>query len=81
MACEQMRLTVNDPTAVPALVAALRSHECLAEAGDGGAIEVLFPWLEELADARQAVIELAFFTRTWEALHPGVQISLVSAAP
>jgi hypothetical protein len=75
-----MRLTVNDPAAIPALVAALRSSECLAESAGGGTVEVLFPWLEERADARQAVVELSFFTRTWEALHPGLHIRLESAA-
>jgi len=74
-----MRLTVNDPLAIPGLVAALRAGECVAEAvGDDG-VDVLFPWLGGGSDARQALVELAFFARSWEALHPGVQIRLESA--
>lgn len=71
-----MHLTVNDPSAVPALVAALRAGDCVAEHAGDGDIDVLFPWLARAVDARQAVIELAFFARTWEALHPGVEIRL-----
>ena len=71
-----MRLTVNDPTAIPALVAALQAGECLAEPASGGIVEVLFPWLEKRADAQQAIVELAFFARTWEALHPGLEVRL-----
>ena len=73
-----MRLTISDPTAVPALVTALQEGECLAEAAGDRAVEVLFPWIQTARDAQQAVLELAFFLRTWEALHPGLQISLVS---
>jgi hypothetical protein len=75
-----MRLTVSDPAAIPALVAALRAGECLAEKAAENAVDVLFPWLAGTSDARQALVELAFFTRTWEAMHPGVQIRLESAA-
>jgi hypothetical protein len=76
-----MRLTVTDPAAVPALVAALQAGECLAEAAGGAAVEVLFPWVEERADAHQAIVELHFFARTWEALHPGVRVQLATDAP
>lgn len=76
-----MRLTVSDPSVVPALVEALRAGECLAEPAGDGAVEVLFPWISGARDAQQALLELVFFTRTWEAMHPGVQISLVSTAP
>jgi hypothetical protein len=75
-----MRLTVSDPVAIPALVAALRAGECVAEHAGSDGVDVLFPWLAGPADARQALIELAFFARTWEAMHPGVQIRLGSAA-
>ena len=76
-----MRLTVSDPSVAPALVEALRACELLAEAVGDGVVEVLFPWIAGARDAQQALLELRFFARTWEALHPGVQISLVAGAP
>ena len=76
-----MRLTVSDPSVVPALVEALRACECLAEAVGEGVVDVLFPWIAGARDAQQALLELRFFTQTWEALHPGVQISLVATGP
>ena len=76
---EQMRLKVTDPAAIPALVDALRAGDCVVEPVDDG-VDVLFPWIAGASDARQALVELVFFARTWEALHPGVQIRLESAA-
>jgi uncharacterized membrane protein (UPF0127 family) len=76
---KSMRLTLNDPKAVPALLEALRAGECLAEAVGEGVIDVLVPWIMEARDARQALMELHFFARTWEALHPGLRISLAAA--
>jgi hypothetical protein len=73
-----MRLTVSDPNAVPALVEALQAGECLAEPAGDGVVEVLFPWIAGARDAQQALLELLFFARTWEALHPGLQISLAA---
>ena len=73
-----MRLTVSDPSVVPALVAALQASECLAEPAGDGVVEVLFPWIAGARDAQQALLELLFFTRTWEALHPGLTISLAA---
>lgn len=75
-----MRLTLNDPAAVPAFVAALRASECLAEPAGDAAVDVLFPWVEHSGDARQALVELTFFARVWEALHPGIQVRLASTA-
>ncbi|HZG35968.1 MAG TPA: hypothetical protein VEY87_08980 [Gaiellaceae bacterium] len=73
-----MHLAVNDPDAVPALVAALRSGACSAEpAGDAG-VRVGIPWLRGADDAAQAEIELTFFVRAWESLHPGLRISLAA---
>jgi hypothetical protein len=69
-----MRLIVNDPNAVPELVAALRDGDCLAEQEGEATVAVGFPWLRQTADARQAQIELAFFARAWEATHPGLEI-------
>ena len=75
-----MRLTVSDPSAIPALVAALHAAECVAEVVGDAAVDVLFPWLAGNTDARQALVELAFFARTWEALHPGVQVDVGAVA-
>jgi hypothetical protein len=69
-----MRLSVSDTATIPALVAALRAAECEAHPHEQGGVDVLFPWLRDAHDARQAAIELRFFARTWEALHPGVEI-------
>ena len=70
-----MRLTVSDPAAIPELVTALRRGECVADhAGDG--VDVAFPGVATLADARQAIVELTFFVRTWELAHPGLSVAL-----
>jgi hypothetical protein len=74
-----MRLTVDDPNALPALVAALRASECVAEPVDEHAVDVLFPWVEHATDARQAFVELDFFARAWEALHPGTRVRISAA--
>jgi hypothetical protein len=71
-----MHLSVSDPAVIPALVAALRAAECEAEPCGPRGVDVLFPWLRDGADARQAAIELRFFARTWEALYPGVEVRL-----
>ena len=76
-----MRLTVSDPSVAPALIEALRACECLAEAVGDGVVEVLFPWIAGARDAQQALLELRFFARTWEAMHPGVQVTLAPSAP
>jgi hypothetical protein len=73
-----MRLVVSDPAAVPDLVAALRRGDCVAE-GSADGIEVAFPWVASLADASQAIVELAFFARTWELSHPGLSVALLGA--
>ena len=73
-----MRLSVSDPASIPALVAALRAAECEAEPSEPAGVDVLLPWVRGAADARQAVVELAFVARTWEALHPGVEIRVAA---
>jgi hypothetical protein len=75
-----MRLTVNDPAAIPSLLAALGESECVADHVDHDALEVLFPWLATNADVQQAMIELAFFVRTWEDANPGVTVGLAAAS-
>ena len=75
-----MRLTVSDPAVIPDLLAALRRGDCVADrAADG--IEVAFPWVATIADARQAIVELTFFARTWELAHPGLSVALEAPAP
>jgi hypothetical protein len=74
-----MRLVVSDPAAVPDLVAALRRGDCVAD-GSADGIEVAFPWVATLDDARQVLIELAFFARAWELAHPGLSVALLGAA-
>ena len=70
-----MRLSVSDPDAIPELLAALRRVQCVADrAADG--VDVAFPWVATLADARQAIVELTFFARAWELTHPGLSVVL-----
>jgi hypothetical protein len=69
-----MRLTVNDPTVLPSLLAALRRDECVVDQVGPDSAEVVFPWLRTADDARQAVVELVFFARAWEATHPGLRV-------
>jgi hypothetical protein len=69
-----MRLSVSDPELIPALVESLRANDCVAEPMGSDQVAVLFPWLRGPHDARQALLELRFFARAWEALNPGVEI-------
>lgn len=69
-----MRLTVSSSTATPWLRAALHDGGCVADIAGPKSLEVLFPWLGSVEDAKQVVIELAFFLRAWEAEHPGVTV-------
>ena len=71
-----MRLTVSDPAAIPELLTALWEGQCVAGPGERATVDVAFPWVRTLWEARQAIVELAFFTRTWEATHPGVTIHI-----
>ena len=75
-----MRLTVSDPAAIPDLLTALRRGDCVADRAAGG-VDVAFPWVATLADARQAIVELTFFARTWELSHPGLSVALDAPAP
>jgi len=75
-----MRLTVSDHAAIPDLLTALRRGNCVADGADDG-IEVAFPWVATLADARQAIVELTFFARAWELSHPGLSVALEAPAP
>lgn len=71
-----MRLTVSDPAAIPDLLAELRRTGCAAAAGAAGAIDVAFPWVWTVDDARQAIVELVFFARACEAAHPGLRVGV-----
>jgi hypothetical protein len=72
-----LRLTVNDPGAIPLLLAALSGSDCVAEQIGPRSLHVWPQWLVSAADAVQAPIELRFFARAWEAAHPGVLIALL----
>jgi hypothetical protein len=72
-----MRLTVNDPSAIPSLLAALSGTDCVAERIGPRSLDVWPRWLVGAADAVQAPIELRFFARAWEAAHPGVLVALL----
>ena len=75
-----MRLTVSDPDAIPDLLTALRRGDCVADrAADG--VDVAFPWVATLSDARQAILELTFFARAWELAHPGLSVALDAQTP
>ena len=69
-----MRVTVSDSSAIPGLLGELRRSGCVADAFAGGAIEVAFPWVETLDEAREAIVELVFFARTCEAARPGLRV-------
>ena len=71
-----MRVTVSDPAAIPDLLAELRSGGCVAGALPGATIDVVFPWVETLAEARAAIVELVFFLRACEAARPGLRAVL-----
>jgi len=71
-----MRMTVNDPSAIPSLVAALRDGACVAERVGPATVAVRLPWLDGPEDAKQAPVELAFFARAWAAAHSGVTVEL-----
>jgi hypothetical protein len=75
-----MRLTVSDPAVIPDILAALRRGNCVADGAADG-IEVGFPWVATIADARQALVELTFFARAWELSHPGLSVALDGPAP
>jgi hypothetical protein len=69
-----MRMTVDDPKAMPSLLAALREGDCTADQAGPTTVDVRLPWLVDVEDARQAKVELAFFARAWEAANAGVTL-------
>jgi hypothetical protein len=73
-----MRLIVSNSAAIPSLLAALHDGGCVAAHVGPNSLEMAFPWLVSVDDAEQAVVEVAFFLRTWEAEHPGVRVNVVS---
>jgi hypothetical protein len=74
-----MRLTVDDPAAIPPLLAALRAADCLADRTGPRSIDLWPLWVTGPDDLAQAPIELAFFVRAWEAANAGVSVTLASA--
>jgi hypothetical protein len=74
-----MRLTLNDASAVPALVSALRAAGRPVALAGPNTLEVELRTGERPADRARAVTELVFFARAWEAAHPGVRISPAAA--
>jgi hypothetical protein len=75
-----MRLTVDDPAAIPPLLAALRAADCLAEQSGPRSIDLWPLWVAGADDLAQAPIELGFFVRAWEATNAGVSVTLASAS-
>jgi len=75
-----MRLTVSAPSGIPELVAALRRGDCVADRGTDDTVDVAFPWVSTLTDARQAILELTFFARAWELSHPGLSVAVAAPA-
>jgi hypothetical protein len=71
-----MRMTVDDPRAIPSLLTALRDGDCVVDRAGPTSVEVHVPWIVGAEDARQAKVELAFFARAWEAANAGVTLSL-----
>ena len=75
-----MRVTVSDSAAIPEILVELRRSGCVAAASAGGAIEVAFPWVETLDEARQALVEFVFFARACEAARPGLRVAVSGRA-
>jgi hypothetical protein len=71
-----MRMTVDDPRAMPSLLAALREGDCVAALAGPASVVVQLPWLVSAEDARQARVELGFFARAWEAANAGVTLTV-----
>jgi predicted short-subunit dehydrogenase-like oxidoreductase (DUF2520 family) len=68
-----VRIYVNDPTQREALHAALLEAQCLSVSVGEDALEVSYP---SAHDEREALIELRFFVRAWQAGRPETQIRL-----
>jgi hypothetical protein len=75
-----MRLELNDPAEIPTLLVALRRAGCVAAPSVGSTVDVGFPWVSTLEDARQALVELTFFAKAWASAHPGLELT-VEAMP
>jgi hypothetical protein len=70
-----MRMTVDDPRALPSLIALLREGDCLAAQAGPASVDVRLPWPAGSEDSKQAWMELVFFARAWAAA-TGVAVSL-----
>jgi hypothetical protein len=75
-----MRVRVEDPRALKSLTAALLESGCIVTRTERNALEVGAPWqlLDVEAAFGQAELELRFFLRSWEGLHPGIGAKLVA---
>lgn len=74
-----MRLTVDDPAAIPPLLAALRAADCVAEQTGPRRIDLWPLWVAGADDLAQVPIELGFFVRAWEADNAGATVRLATA--
>ena len=68
-----MRVYVNDPARLEELQAALREASCISVPIDDGTLDVTHP---SALDEREALIELSFFLRAWQAGRPGALVTL-----
>ena len=72
-----MRVYVSDPRALYSLSTALLDAGCLVARTSPHGLEVHAPWKVDDADATdQTELELRFFLRAWEDVHPGVAAEL-----
>jgi hypothetical protein len=69
-----VRVYVNDPGRLEELRAALAEASCLSVAVDDDTLDVAHP---SALDEREALIELKFFLRAWQAARPGALVELV----
>jgi predicted short-subunit dehydrogenase-like oxidoreductase (DUF2520 family) len=68
-----VRIYVNDPIQRQELHAALLAARCLSVAVEDDALEVSHPAAH---DEKEALIELTFFVRAWQAGRPEAQVEL-----
>jgi hypothetical protein len=69
-----VRVYVNDSTRLAELHADLLEARCLSEAVGDNVLDVVHP---PAHDEREALIELTFFLRAWQAARPGAKVELV----
>jgi hypothetical protein len=70
-----VRVYVNDPNRLEELRDALLDVRCFSVRVGVDLLDVTHP---SALDEREALIELTFFLRVWEADRPGTQVELVA---